>query len=341
MKPFRLLSNSFKLFLVITYGIPYIMGVFMAYGYFTGKDLTLFAAVQMLCPAAGVIMAIVTGENNKSLIPWRFFTTYIVITVIGIVCAIMSVFVLNKELNTLFNIMSVIGSIILLLVLVIEDDTKLKAYGLLGRSWKKILPISILFGLLCLTRTIIYFLDNRLIVLAQELFSLDKMLQFIFLILNFWLSFVLFFGEEYGWRYYLQPLVQKRFGAIKATFIIGFMWGIWHLPLNLFYYNTLDDGLLSVTLQIINITISGIFFAYFYMKTKNIWCPIILHYLNNSLASFYPSASTDTREIDVVAVVAAIVMINFLLFGWPIFTKFYRDPKNRSQTLEEQVAEFE
>lgn len=161
------------------------------------------------------------------------------------------------------------------------------------------------------------------------------------MMLNFWLSFALFFGEEYGWRYYLQPLVQKKFGAIKATFILGFMWGIWHLPLNLFYYNMLEDALLSVMMQVISTTISGIFFAYFYMKTKNIWCPIILHYLNNSLVSIFPSASTETRDIAVVPVVAAIAALNFLLFGWPIFTKFYRDYNNRSETLEEQVAKFE
>lgn len=341
MKLFGQLNKPFKLFLGVTYGIPYIMGIFMAYGYFAGKDLTLFPTVQMLCPAAGVIMAVVTGNNNKVLIPWRFFTVYSVMTGIGIVFAVMSVFVLNKELNTVFNMIITIGSIVLLLLIIIEEDSKLEAYGLVGRSWRNIIPISILFGLLCLIRTIIYFLDNQLTVLAEELFNLETMLQLVFMLLNFWLSFVLFFGEEYGWRYYLQPLVQKKFGAIKATVIIGLMWGIWHLPLNLFYYNTPDDAILSVILQIINVTISGIFFAYFYMKTQNIWCPIILHYLNNSLASFYPATGTETREIAVVPVIAAMTVINFLLFGWPIFTKFYRDPKNRSQTLEEQVAELE
>ncbi|EOH87990.1 CPBP family intramembrane glutamic endopeptidase [Enterococcus pallens] len=341
MTPFELLSQQFKRFLVITYGIPYIMGVFMAYGYFTGKDLTLFVIVQMLCPAAGVILAVITGNNNKALIPWRFFTIYIAITVIGIFCAVLSVFVLNKELNSIFNLISVIGSIVLLLLIVFEEDTKLKAYGLLGRSWKNILPISILFCILCFTRTIIYFLGNQLTILAEELFMPETIFRLVFMMINFWLSFALFFGEEYGWRYYLLPLVQKKFGAIKATFILGFMWGIWHLPLNLFYYNMLEDALLSVMMQVISTTISGIFFAYFYMKTQNIWCPIILHYLNNSLVSIFPSASTETRDIAVVPVVAAIAALNFLLFGWPIFTKFYRDYNNRSETLEEQVAKFE
>ena len=341
MKLIGQINKPFVLFLVITYGTPFIMGGVMAYGYFHGKDLTIFAEVQMLCPAAGVILATMIGDNNKALIPLRFFTFYIVMTVISLFCAVMSVFVLNKELNTLVHIISTIGSIVLLLLMVVEEEPKLKAYGLLGRSWKNILPISILFCILCLARTIIFFFDNQLTVLASELLNFETMFRLVFMLLNFWLSFALFFGEEYGWRYYLQPLVQKKFGAMKATFIIGMMWGIWHMPLNLLYYNTLNDALLSVIMQIISTTIIGIFFAYFYMKTQNIWCPIILHYLNNTLASIYPSSSTGTRDIAVIPVIAAIAGINFVLFGWPIFTKFYRNRKNRNQTLEEQVAEFE
>lgn len=38
-------------------------------------------------------------------------------------------------------------------------------------------------------------------------------------------------SEEFGWRgYSLDPLL-KRFGALRGSFILGFIWGIWHLPL--------------------------------------------------------------------------------------------------------------
>ena len=30
--------------------------------------------------------------------------------------------------------------------------------------------------------------------------------------INYFYVFIAFFGEEYGWRYYLQPVLQKRFG---------------------------------------------------------------------------------------------------------------------------------
>lgn len=38
-------------------------------------------------------------------------------------------------------------------------------------------------------------------------------------------------SEEFGWRgYSLDPLL-KRFGILRGSVILGFIWGIWHLPL--------------------------------------------------------------------------------------------------------------
>jgi len=46
------------------------------------------------------------------------------------------------------------------------------------------------------------------------------------------LLFVLGGGqEEFGWRGYAQDPVQERFGLLKGSLLIGFMWGLWHLPL--------------------------------------------------------------------------------------------------------------
>jgi membrane protease YdiL (CAAX protease family) len=37
-------------------------------------------------------------------------------------------------------------------------------------------------------------------------------------------------GEEGGWRGFAQTRMQTHYGALKASLIVGFLHGVWHLP---------------------------------------------------------------------------------------------------------------
>ena len=47
----------------------------------------------------------------------------------------------------------------------------------------------------------------------------------ILLIINLPLSYLAFFGEEYGWRYFFQPALQKKYGLRKGVIFLGVLWG--------------------------------------------------------------------------------------------------------------------
>jgi len=52
-------------------------------------------------------------------------------------------------------------------------------------------------------------------------------------LLVFWVANLLCygFGEEIGWRGFLQPILQRRRSALSAAMVVGVIWAFWHLPL--------------------------------------------------------------------------------------------------------------
>jgi len=52
-------------------------------------------------------------------------------------------------------------------------------------------------------------------------------------IVAYWLANLVFygFGEEVGWRGYLQPTLEQRRPVLRAAAILSVVWALWHLPL--------------------------------------------------------------------------------------------------------------
>ena len=81
------------------------------------------------------------------------------------------------------------------------------------------------------------------------------------------------------------------------------------------------------TNQIITCVTLGIFFAWAYLKTNNIWVPVILHYLNNNLvlvvANNYSIDVLENQQIT-WAMIPGQLLLNGLLFGLFILSKEFR-----------------
>ena len=75
-------------------------------------------------------------------------------------------------------------------------------------------------------------------------------------------------GEEYGWRGYLLPRLLPL-GEIRATLLLGMIWGIWHLPVLLIGLNYPSQPLWAALLVFIfNIVILAFPFTWLYRASR-------------------------------------------------------------------------
>lgn len=332
-------------FLIIAYGITYLMGIFMWYGNRKGYDLSVFPSAQMLYPAAGVALGVLLTNKGEKKIPKGFFITLLVTTLILILLSLASVaapmenLVVQGTSVSVYNLVSqyvlIIGSIVFWIFLIAAGKEKRKEAGLFWKNGKASAVVVILFVFLYFLRTLFSGLLSGLLsgtgvqYVTEWLQIFNEPILWISVValpINFFFVVIAFFGEEYGWRYYLQPLLQKKFGLRWGVIILGVVWGLWHVPIDLFYY-TQTSGIQMIFAQQITCITLGIFFAYAYMKTENIWVPVCLHYLNNNLIPIFTATfSGDVLENQVVSWgdLPLSLLINGICFGFFLLSDVFK-----------------
>ena len=78
--------------------------------------------------------------------------------------------------------------------------------------------------------------------------------------------------EEIGWRGYMLPRM-RGFGLVAAMLIVGFLHGVWHLPLLLTtdLYHAGGNPRIVAPLFLITLTLAGVFYGYLRVTTGSIW----------------------------------------------------------------------
>ncbi len=128
------------------------------------------------------------------------------------------------------------------------------------------------------------------------------------------IPFMLFGGgmEEVGWRWVLQPELEKKLPFTVATIITAMIWTLWHLPL--FFIPGTSQSNTNIWAFFILVIGVSFMLATIYDFGKNIWLCVLAHCALNALPAtfeFEQNLPVNTG-ISIVLIVSALIMRQIL-----------------------------
>ncbi|MCR5302576.1 MAG: CPBP family intramembrane metalloprotease [Lachnospiraceae bacterium] len=144
-------------------------------------------------------------------------------------------------------------------------------------------------------------------------------------------------NEEFGWRGYALDRLLIKFGFLRGSLILGFIWAIWHLP---WYftpgqaqYNLLKDSVFHAVMFIPSVMLLSVFVSFVYVKTnRSILAGALVHMFSNLIGS--QLLSSYTTEISML-----IRYTNMLFFlAVAVYTSCSREFKDETRELIESIS---
>jgi len=94
------------------------------------------------------------------------------------------------------------------------------------------------------------------------------------------------FGEEWGWRGWLQPELIARWGTTRGLVATGAIWGLWHAPLTLLGYNYPSLGPWAAVWFLPFSILVALALGPLRQATGSVWPAVVGHAAINSTAGF-------------------------------------------------------
>ena len=299
------------LFLLLTFAFTWgiDLALYLTVGYSNNVSALIFLQLQMLIPAGSAILLGLfffkdsriawgsTGRNAR----W-FLLFYLVFTLIYALIAVLSL--VMPEQGAIFSGVGGSFGILGLLVLVglrgLGGRDSFAKAGLAGGKARQWLVYGLGFGLF-----------YALLTALNALFRLGEVVDVnavmgalggqqggvspgVFLLLagfqtvvvGPFLGILFGFGEEYGWRGFLQDQLI-RLGKRRGVLLLGLIWSVWHYPVIWMGHNYPGYPVLGSLLMTLYTTGLAFVLGYAMLKTGSIWLAAFLHALNNQTLAFF------------------------------------------------------
>ncbi|MDE7229484.1 MAG: CPBP family intramembrane metalloprotease [Oscillospiraceae bacterium] len=144
------------------------------------------------------------------------------------------------------------------------------------------------------------------------------------------------FGEEFGWRGYMNQKLEPLVGTAGTVIVGGIIWGLWHAELTVEGHNFGTDypgyPYLGILCMCVHCTFMGIILMWLTKKTNSIYPAAIFHAVNNfggavtsslfmsGIPEDYSPTISEQLMLDIPLYTAALVILVLML----------RDNKNKT-----------
>lgn len=324
------------IFFLTAYGIQFLLGMPLMIRQYIAP--VVFAGFMGVLPAAGALLA---RQYKKEDISENKRVRNVVIGV-GVIYLVMILLhivgiIKNSDDKMTYYITqaaTMIGSI-----MIVGRARVDKKEGKLFDQFESVKKVIFLWVLLLAVSNLVSSLSS---------FSTTFTTMILFLILmplQFISSAVGYFGEEYGWRGYLQEKMQHQFGKRLGVILLGVLWELWHMPL---WFTAYDLKLWEIPFRFAAAISMSVFLGYIFMRTKNVWICSLVHCIYNILVSTVPTVAatvqttvaksriwkgiqvSPSKTIIIKAVMEIMLIIVMASF---LFAKEYRRDVNNSEQL--------
>ncbi|HUZ17049.1 MAG TPA: type II CAAX endopeptidase family protein [Spirochaetia bacterium] len=308
------------LFLGITFGVSYLLDLFMYLkGGLAAPGAIELLQLRMLVPA---LVAIVLGMFFFRDSPFHvsrpmpdgrrdrargFFYLYMVVTVMFITIAVLSIALPEQKMLAIILKQAAffVGVLGLLLFRLVGGRNSFARANLRGGTfldWLIYGGAIVLFFALQAALNLLFHLGTVVDVRALMPGAATVPIPLLTLIIGAQtvvvgalVGLVVAFGEEQGWRGFLQGQLIKL-GKRRGILVVGLIWGVWHYPVIWMGYNYPGRPVLGTVMMTVFTVLFAYVLGYAVLKTGSVLLAAFMHAIFNQSAAFFLSLAYKAND---------------------------------------------
>jgi membrane protease YdiL (CAAX protease family) len=133
----------------------------------------------------------------------------------------------------------------------------------------------------------------------------------LFAFIYFFIFLIAAIGEEVGWSGYAIDPMQNKWGALKASIILGLVWAIWHI----IPYSQAHQTPIWIVWQSISTVFLRVIIVWIYNNTvKSVFATILFHAMINVSLFMFPNYGSHYNPF--VGAIFIILTVVIVVFFW-------------------------